>query len=167
MLRKSIVLITLIIVIAIFVSSKELNNSSSEIKNSLLEIDNYSKEEFYGYLKIPSINMNLGFYNYDSSLNNVEYNIELIEIPIQGSYLIAGHSGGGAQAFFNDLHNLQTGDDIYLDIENNTYHYIVDNIYRVKKTGSINISNATNMLYLTTCDQIVSGYQLVIEGIKV
>lgn len=167
MLRKSIILITLIIFIAIFVSFKELNNSSSEIKKSPLEIDNYSKEEFYGYLKIPSINMNLGFYNYDSPLNNVEYNIELIEIPIEGSYLIAGHSGVGAKAFFNDLHNLQTGDDIYLDIENNTYHYIVDNIYRVKKTGSINISNAANMLYLTTCDQIVSGYQLVIEGIKV
>ena len=167
MLRKSIILITLIIVIAIFVSFKELNNSSSEIKNSPLEIDNYSKEEYYGYLKIPSINMNLGFYNYDSPLNNVEYNIELIEIPIEGSYLIAGHSGVGAKAYFNDLAKLNVGDIIYLEIDSMNYTYAVDDIYRVEKTGSINIKNKSDILYLTTCDQVIDGYQLIIEGIKV
>ena len=108
--------------------------------------------------------MNLGFYNYDNPLNDVESNIELIKIPVENSYLIAAHSGTGKKAYFNDLRLLDIGDDIYLDILREEKHYQVTNIYRTIKDGDISISNKSNMIYLTTCDQIFEGYQLVIEG---
>ena len=102
--------------------------------------------------------------NYDNPLNDVESNIELIKIPVENSYLIAAHSGTGKKAYFNDLRLLDIGDDIYLDILREEKHYQVTNIYRTIKDGDISISNKSNMIYLTTCDQIFEGYQLVIEG---
>ena len=164
-MKKYICLFIILIIVILLFSFKE-NYVTKEIESKLFDIDSYSEEEYYGYLIIPSINMNLGFYNYDSPLNNVEYNIELIKIPVEGSYLIAGHSGVGKKAYFNDLSKLEEGDIIYLDINNEKNKYIITSIYRVKKTGNINIKNNTDMLYLTTCDQVIDGYQLVIEGIK-
>lgn len=129
--------------------------------------DKYNTNEYIGYLKIPKIDMNLGFYDYDNPLNDVESNIELIKIPVENSYLIAAHSGVGDIAYFNDLRALKVGDDIYLEILDEEKHFQVINIYRTIKDGDISISENSDMIYLTTCDQIVKGYQLVIEGVLV
>ena len=129
--------------------------------------DKYNTNEYIGYLIIPNIDMNLGFYDYESPLNDVEYNIELIKTPIEDTYLLAGHSGTGAKALFNDLHNLTIGANVYLKIDDIQIHYVISDIYRVEKIGSIKLKNIPGMLYLTTCDQIIKGYQLVIEGSKV
>ncbi len=161
MLKKFIIIL---VVIILFIVIFKNNNEVIEINNNTSINDRYTKEEYYGYLKIPSIDMNLGFYNYDNPLNDVESNIELIKIPVENSYLIAAHSGTGKKAYFNDLRLLDIGDDIYLDILREEKHYQVTNIYRTIKDGDISISNKSNMIYLTTCDQIFEGYQLVIEG---
>lgn len=127
--------------------------------------DKYTTEEYYGYLKIPSIEMNLGFYNYDDPLNDVEKNIKWIRIPVANSYLFAAHSGVGQKAYFNKLFDLEIGSDIYLKLPTEELHYEVINIYRTPKDGDIAISKEEGKIYLTTCDQIIKGYQLVIEGI--
>lgn len=117
---------------------------------------------YIGYLVIPSIDMKLGFYDYDSPLNDVSKNIELIDTGIANTYLIAAHSGTGPLAYFNDLKDVLISDDVYLEYKSNILHYQVIDIKRVKKVGSINIPNEENELILTTCDQIVKGYQLII-----
>ncbi len=156
-----IILIFLIFIVIVIISNKKEFNIL-DISTNIFYNDQYSEEEYYGYLLIPSISLNLGFYGYDSKLNDVELNVEIIKIPVSGSYLLAAHSGIGSKAYFNDLASIAIGDDIYLTIEDNTTHYQVTNIYREIKDGDISISNQSGLLYLTTCDQIVSGYQLVV-----
>ncbi len=139
----------------------------SEVRNvysEQMEYDRYTKEEYYGFLDIPSIDLHAGFYDYDNPLNDVELNIEWIEIPVFNSYFFAAHSGVGKKAYFNYLNTLQIGDDIYLSLENEKLHFQVRNIYRTVKDGDVSISKEEGMIYLTTCDQIIRGYQLVIEG---
>ena len=163
MVKKIVIGIIILTLIIILIPKK--NSNISIINNDLS--DQYHKEEYYGYLKIPRLNIDLGFYHYDNILNDVSYNIELIKIPVANSYLIAAHSGDGHLAYFNCLHNILVGDDIYLIIDDTLKHFQVNNIYRIKKNGKINISNKENMIYLTTCDQIIKGYQLIVEGILI
>lgn len=147
------------IIIVISLSIPLFINSSEIIKSSNSKLDS----DYYGYISIPSIEMNLGFYNYDNPLNNVSKNVQLINTGVNNTYLLAAHSGIGNIAYFNDLSKLQLKDNIYLCIDGTNYTYEVVNIRRIPKTGKINISSEENMLYLTTCDQIVKGYQLIIE----
>ena len=161
MLKKFIVILVVIILIIVLFKNDE---KIIEISNDTAINDRYTKEEYYGYLIIPSININLGFYNYGNPLNDVSKNIELIKIPVKNSYLFAAHSGIGKIAYFNDLDKLKENDIIYLKIKNTTNKYKVAKINRVKKSGDIEITNEENKIYLTTCDQIIEGYQLVVEG---
>ena len=78
------------------------------------ESDTYT-DEYIGYLTIPKINLNKGFVDKRSSENDVEKNIMVIEgsnYPNvkKGNFIIAGHSGTGWKAFFNELYRLNIGD---------------------------------------------------------
>ena len=95
----SIIIIAIIAVLLIIPK----NNKRVDINSTTGINDRYNTQEYYGYLKIPSVNLDLGFYNYNHPLNDVAYNIELIEIPVADSYLIAAHSGVGQIAYFNEL----------------------------------------------------------------
>jgi len=124
----------------------------------------YNTETYDGYLIIPVIDMKLGFYNIGNSLNDLSKNIEQIETGLENSYLFAAHSGTGKLAYFNDLRKLKVNDEITLEFRNKTKNYKVVNIRREEKNGSIHIKNEEDQLILTTCDQIVKGYQLIIEA---
>ncbi len=130
----------------------------------LIEVKKEKNEDYYGYLIIPKIDMNLGFYNVDNENNNVNKNIEFIPTGILNTYLIAGHSGTGKRSYFTSLKELVKDDEIILKLESKEFHYQVRNIKRVPKIGKIKIKNEQNMLILTTCDQVVKGYQLIIEA---
>lgn len=163
MLKKSI------IILVILLSSLLVNTRYRKIEkqdNNILVVDD-KFINFYGYLSVPSINMYLGFYDFVNPLNNVDKNIEYINTGLDNVYLLAGHSGIGKNAYFNDLRYLKIDDDIYLEFENNTLHFKINNIYREIKNGQISIRKDENQVILTTCDQIYKGYQLIIEGIMV
>lgn len=160
MIRKSIIIL-IIIILLIFTSScsnKSFIIDISSIKNT------ETIETYYGYLKIPKINMKLGFFTQNSKLNDVNKNIELIETNIIDTYLIAGHSGSGNLAYFNDLRYLNIGDELMLEFKDKTKKYIVKNVRKEIKDGNISIKKESGWLILTTCDQIDKGYQLIIEG---
>ncbi len=158
MFKKTIVLFILLIF---------LNGcSSNKVKDISVSL-NTKESDFYtylGYLVIPKINMKLGFYDYESKLNDVNKNIELINTGISNTYLIAAHSGTGTLAYFNDLRYLEINDEIYLKFKNKTNKYKIKNISRKIKDGKIKISKEENQIILVTCDQIVKGYNLIIEG---
>ena len=158
MFKKTIVLFILLIF---------LNGcSSNKVKDISVSL-NTKESDFYtylGYLVIPKINMKLGFYDYESKLNDVNKNIELINTGISNTYLIAAHSGTGTLAYFNDLRYLEINDEIYLKFKNKTNKYKIKNISRKIKDGKIKISKEGNQIILVTCDQIVKGYNLIIEG---
>ena len=109
-------------------------------------------------MEIPKINFNRGFYRIENPANNVEQNIQVIEgstMPDvdKGNLIIAGHSGTGWKAFFNDLYQLVEGDQAIVTYQNKRYTYQITNIYKEKKTGTIAIKRDYNKTSLTlvTC----------------
>lgn len=121
------------------------------------ESDTYT-DEYIGYLTIPKINLNKGFVDKRSSENDVEKNIMVIEgsnYPNvkKGNFIIAGHSGTGWKAFFNELYRLNIGDEAYVTYKEKKYTYKITNIYKQPKTGKIAIYRNYDKTTLTliTC----------------
>ena len=121
------------------------------------ESDTYT-DEYIGYLTIPQINLNKGFVDKRSSENDVEKNIMVIEGSTypdveRGNFILAGHSGTGWKAFFNELYRLNIGDEAYITYKRKKYTYKFTNIYKQQKTGKIAIYRNYNKTTLTlvTC----------------
>lgn len=122
------------------------------------------KNNYYGYLIIPSLNITYGFYDIHNEFNNVDKNVTLINSNIENTYVLAAHSGSGNLAYFNDLKYLKKYDELYLKFKDKILKYEIINIKSEKKNGKIKIKNKENQLILTTCDQIKKGNQLIIEA---
>ena len=113
------------------------------------ESDTYT-DDYIGYLTIPKINLNKGFVDKRSSENDVEKNIMVIEGSTypdveRGNFILAGHSGTGWKAFFNELYRLNVGDEAYVTYKGKKY--------KQNKTGKIAIYRNYNKTTLTlvTC----------------
>lgn len=122
------------------------------------EYDDVITNDYIGYLIIPKINLTKGFVDRRSSENDVEKNIYIVDGATypdveKGNFIIAAHSGPGWQAFFNDLYQLTTGDQIYVTYKGKKYTYQLTNIYKQEKTGKIAIyrNYEKSTLTLITC----------------
>lgn len=124
--------------------------------------------EYIGYLSIPKINLRKGFLDRRSEHNNVEENITVIEgssypTKDKGNLIIAGHSGTGWKAFFNDLYKLSTGDIAEVSYKGKKYTYKIVNIYKQQKTGTIAIYRNYDKTTLTliTCTNFDKATQTI------
>lgn len=129
--------------------------TTEEPKEEVKKID---YEPYIAVLKIPKINLERGFYDKNSFLNNVDYNIlfhTASNYPSEekGNVILASHSGSSSISYFKKLYLLEKGDIAYLTYKGTTYTYEVVNIYNEEKTGSINIyrNKEKNTLTLITC----------------
>ncbi len=134
------------------INSDSTDNNTSSIKN----YENY--EHYIGYLTISKIGFRRGFYSVDSVLNTVASNIEVIEgstMPdvTNGNLIIAGHSGTGWNAFFNELYRLNIDDTVEVTYNGKIYTYQIKNIYKELKTGTVSIKRdiTKTALTLITC----------------
>lgn len=125
-------------------------------------------EHYIGYLEIPKIGFNRGFYNIESPQNNVESNIQVIKgssMPTKknGNLIIAGHSGTGWKAFFNDLYQLSIGDQAIVTYKNHKYTYQIEDISKQAKTGTLTIrrNRSKTTLTLITCTNNDSTTQTI------
>lgn len=147
------------------VNTDEENNSSDE-SNSTLESteENENKdtsnnyEPYLAVLKIPKVNLERGFYDKTSSLNNVDYNILFhsnSDYPdkLNGNVILASHSGTSSISYFKNLYKLELGDEASITYKNTTYSYKVVNIYKEEKDGTIAIyrNKDKSTLTLITC----------------
>lgn len=114
--------------------------------------------EYIGYLIIPKINLTKGFLDVRSTENDVEKNILVVEgsnypDTDRGNLILAGHSGTGWKAFFNELYQLQVNDTAYVTYKGKKYVYRITNIYKQPKTGKLAIyrNYDKNTLTLITC----------------
>lgn len=141
------------------------NNQIEEKKEGLSgEITN----DYIGYLNIPKINLTKGFLDNRSSENDVEKNILVVEgsnYPDvdKGNFILAGHSGTGWKAFFNDLYKLSAGDTAKITYKDKTYTYQITNIYKQPKTGKLAIYRNYDKTTLTliTCTNNNSTTQTI------
>lgn len=115
-------------------------------------------EHYIGYLEIPKINFNRGFYSKNSEFNNVELNIQVLNDSSypdtkNSNLIIVGHSGDAYNSYFTDLKYLSIEDELIITYKNHKYHYLIKDIYDVEKTGTVNIkrNQYKNTLTLITC----------------
>ena len=159
-------------------NQEDVDNNNEEIVNnnqgSIVEIDdgkNNSQivENYIAYLKIPKIELNRGFYNITSTLNNVNKNIYVhpaSTFPNDASgnnLILASHSGSSSISYFKKLYKLELEDDIYLEYNGKTYHYKIKNIYTVPKDGTValRVKQDVSTISLITCTKGDSKTQTI------
>lgn len=115
-------------------------------------------EPYLATLKIPKVNLERGFYDKASKLNNVDYNIMFhsnSDYPDKenGNVILASHSGTSSISYFKNLYKLELGDLAYLSYKGNTYVYKIVNIYYEEKDGNVAIyrNEEKAVLTLITC----------------
>ena len=111
------------------VSEEELPENTTESTNSEPTVANY----YVGYLEIPKINLKRGFAAFGSPYNNVDKNVTILPTSVYpdvelGNFILAGHSGQGSLAFFNDLYKLKHGDQAIVYYKNVKYTFKIDAI---------------------------------------
>lgn len=125
-------------------------------------------DNYIGYLTIPKINLTKGFLDIRSKDNDVEKNIIVVEgsnypDTDRGNLILAGHSGTGWKAFFNDLYKLQINDTAYVTYKNKKYIYNIVNIYTQPKVGKLAVyrNYEKTTLTLITCTNNDSTTQTI------
>lgn len=124
-----------------------------------------------GTIEIPKISLEKKLYSIESSINNIEENVTILNEIIGKDnkidlLVLAAHSGTGEKAFFKNIDKLTTGDEINITYKKERYIYIVKKITEQPKIGYINISKTkSSQLFLTTCSK-TEGKQLIIECTK-
>ena len=180
MLRKSLVsLLVLILYIGscyIIYSSESINekkinttniSSTTNTGNKINYINNSKKEIPIATLHIDKINLTKDIYDINSTHNNVEENVTILNDD-KDLIVLAAHSGPGSIAYFDDLDKLVLNDKVVLTKDNKKTNYKVIKIEEQPKDGTIEI-NKTNKerLILTTCSKKDKGKQLVIITEKI
>ena len=153
------------------VVTEEINIVEEENTNKPIEEDDLPEEvtnEYIGYLSIPKINLEKGFLDSRSTENDVEKNILVVDgsnypDTERGNLIIAGHSGTGWKAFFNELYRLNVNDLAYVTYKGKKYTYSITNIYKQPKTGKLAIYRDYDKTTLTliTCTNNESTTQTI------
>lgn len=119
---------------------------------------NNDYETYAGILEIPKINFNKGFYQKESSLNNVKFNLKILDSSSypdekNGNTIIIGHSGNYSNSYFGNLYQLVVGDTATITYQNKKYTYKIVNIYDDTKDGTVTIyrDESKTCLTLITC----------------
>lgn len=151
------------------ISSDFLDN---ELKVNTTDAVSSEVDEDYEYyiakLEIPKINLVRGFYDKDSSLNNVNWNIKVLKESTypgvdKGNLILAGHSGNYSNSYFANLYKLDIDDEAYIYYQNKKYVYKIVDIYNDDKDGNVKIKRNPNKTVLTliTCTKDDEEHQTI------
>ena len=178
MLRKSLVSILLLTVylgscLLIYNSEKDIKSiSTANLERNtntsyISTVNKDANDEIIGTLTIDKLNLSKKIYNINSSHNNVEENVTILNDDMN-LIVLAAHSGPGYIAFFDDLDKLELNDTINLTYNNKNLVYIVTNIEEQTKDGTIEINKTDKQrLILTTCSKKDKTKQLVVTTEKI
>lgn len=140
---------------------KQYDNSGNQ-----LEV----KSDYLMVLEITKINLKQGIYNKNDIRNTIDQNVsilsESIKIDNQNSLLIlAAHSGNSIYSFFKDLNKIELNDEIFIYYEKQKYIYIINKIYEIPKTNSLEFPKIkNNKIVLVTC--LDDDNYLIIEAVN-
>ena len=154
-----------------FTKINECINTSNEVSDLALWLvnegleeevvnnhDNGNYESYAGILEIPKIGFNKGFYRKESSLNNVKFNLKILDVSSypdedKGNVIIIGHSGNYNNSYFANLYQLHLEDTASISYNGKKYTYKIVNIYTDTKDGTVTLYRNENKSCLTliTC----------------
>lgn len=112
----------------------------------------------YGYVTAPSIDMNLPIY-LGASEANMSYgaaHLTYTSLPIGGektNTVLAGHTGYIGRIFFDNIRNLQIGDEVSLTNYwyTITYKVVEKEIYAPNQSQAVFINDNRDLLTMITC----------------
>ena len=132
------------------------------------QIDINQYEAFAGVLEIPKIGFSKGFYYKESELNDVKFNLKILDVSSypdeeKGNVIIIGHSGNYSNSYFANLYQLEISDIASLTYKGKKYSYKIVNIYNETKDGTVTIyrDETKNCLTLITCTKDDDSKQTV------
>ena len=135
---------------------EEENSDDTEEEQEITALPNY--ESYAGILEINKIGFYKGFYTKESSLNNVKFNIKILDVSAypdeqNGNVIIIGHSGNYSNSYFANLYKLENGDIASIYYKDHKYNYKIVNIYTDRKDGTVTIYRDENKSTMTliTC----------------
>lgn len=144
----------------------ETNENTNKVKSTKQE--KTSSDKYVAIIEIPKINLKKGL-SYNK--NNIKYNIEIVKgssFPDKddSNLILAAHSGNSKVSFFKNLHKLVLGDKVYIYYNNIKYEFVIDDIYDVKKDGTVEIKRYQNKKTITliTCKKNNKTLQTVYIG---
>ena len=115
-------------------------------------------ESYLGIIDISKIGLYKGFYDKESSLNNVKFNLYVLPVSDypdvkNGNLILAAHRGNSSVSFFDKLYKLNLGDEANVTYNDKVYTYKLVNTYLEAKDGTIAIYRDENKTTLTliTC----------------
>ena len=156
-----------------YTTQEEIKEVSTNDTQKVKEVKKQNKINYIAILKIPKIDLERGLVNPKSYLNDVKYNLEIVEgssMPdIKNSNLIiASHSGTARISYFRNLNKLSINDEILLIYKNKTYKYKVSNKYEIEKTGTAKIirNNNKTTITLITCKYKTNKQIVVIADLQ-
>ena len=156
-----------------YTSQEEKKEESTNDTQKVEEVKKQNKINYIAILKIPKIDLERGLVDPKSYLNDVKYNLEIVEgssMPdIKNSNLIiASHSGTARISYFRNLNKLSINDEILLIYKNKTYKYKVSNKYEIEKTGTAKIirNNNKTTITLITCKYKTNKQIVVIADLQ-
>lgn len=139
--------------------SKLNENSYTNPALNLSDYGIYNNQ--FGYISAPSIHLQLPIYlgANDDSMNYGAAHLCYTSLPIiddscnTTNTVIAAHTDYIGKIFFDDIKNLNIGDNIRVTNFWNTINYYVisKNIYKPNESESIYLSEGENLLTLITC----------------
>lgn len=141
------------------IDTTDINENNSEGETSSVDtVNDPNYQSYIGQLSIPKIGFQKGFYAKESSLNNVKFNIKILEVSSYpdeeaGNVIIIGHSGNYSNSYFANLYQLGLGDTASINYKNKKYNYRIVNIYTDRKDGTVTIyrDESKNTMTLITC----------------
>lgn len=156
-----------------FYNIEDIEEDIIEEPQQAEEVKEQVNINYIAVLKIPKINLERGLVDPNSYLNNVNYNLEILDgsdMPdkVNGNFIIAGHSGSSRISFFRNLYKLALNDEVFIDYKNNTYKYKVVDIYEIEKTGTAEIIKNVNTTTITliTCKHNTNKQIIVIAELQ-
>ena len=143
-----------------FLETKDVILHDVEVKNNKQDIP------YEAIIEIPNINLIKGL-SLDKSFNNVDKNLQILEESIlpnnELNYLfIAGHSGFGNTAYFNNLPKLKLNNQIFFYYQGIKYIYEISDINYQEKQEILKTNISNNTLTLITCH--AKNEQLIITS---
>lgn len=125
-----------------------------------------------GYVEIPSINVRLPIYHGESEdvLTKGTAHLEHTSFPIGGEsthVCISAHCGYPTQKFFDDIDELENGDEIYIYVLDRTLKYTVTgtDVVEPDDSSKLEVVQGKDLLTLVTCTPYgVNSHRLLVHA---
>ena len=125
-----------------------------------------------GYVEIPSINVRLPIYHGESEdvLTKGAAHLEHTSFPIGGEsthVCISAHCGYPTQKFFDDIDELENGDEIYIYVLDRTLKYTVTgtDVVEPDDSSKLEVVQGKDLLTLVTCTPYgVNSHRLLVHA---